>query len=110
MNAVKQEQPARAFVSGRTEQMVTFFVADQIFGLSAYTVRDVLRAQPLTRVPLAAAEVAGAINLRGHIVTAIDVRARLGVAAAAADAPHMCVVVERGGEQFCLVVDGVGDV
>ncbi|TAL00929.1 MAG: chemotaxis protein CheW [Rhodospirillaceae bacterium] len=90
--------------------MVTFFVADQIFGLSAYKVRDVLRAQPLTRVPLAAAEIAGAINLRGHIVTAIDVRARLGAPAAPADASHMCVVVERSGEQFCLVVDAVGDV
>lgn len=111
MNAIKLEQAVRpSAVSGRTEQMVTFFVADQIFGLSAHKVRDVLRAQPLTRVPLAAAEIAGAINLRGHIVTAIDVRARLGAPAAADGASHMCVVVERGGEQFCLIVDAVGDV
>lgn len=92
------------------EQFVTFVVDKQTFGISALKVRDVLLKQPLTRVPLARPQIAGAINLRGHIVTAIDVRARLGMSARAKDAPSMCVVVENAGEWFSLIVDAVGDV
>ena len=72
--------------------------------------RDVLRRQPLTRVPLAPPEIAGAINLRGHIVTAIDMRSRLGTAPRGRDETTMCVVVEGADEWFCLIVDAVGDV
>ncbi|MGE3334660.1 MAG: chemotaxis protein CheW [Rhodospirillaceae bacterium] len=93
-----------------SEQLVTFSVDGQNFGISALKVRDVLRRQPVTRVPLARAEIAGAINLRGHIVSAIDLRARLGMAARTAGCPAMCVVVEHGAESVCLVVDSVGDV
>ncbi len=92
------------------EQLVTFVIGSQLFGIPALRVRDVLRRQPLTRVPLARPEIAGAINLRGHIVTAIDVRARLSAPPREPDAPVMCVVVERGTESFCLLVDSVGDV
>jgi len=92
------------------EQLVTFVVEGQIFGIPALRVRDVLRQQPLTRVPLARPEIAGAINLRGHIVTAINVRARLGAAPREIDLPVMSVVVESGNEAFCLIVDSVGDV
>ena len=97
-------------VSGESEQLVTFNVDGQIFGIPAFKVRDVLRQQPLTKVPLARPEIAGAINLRGHIVTAINVRARLGAQAISADLQSMCVVVESGGDSFCLIVDSVGDV
>ncbi len=97
-------------VSFGAEQLVTFRIDDQTFGIPALSVRDVLRRQSLTRVPLAAPEIAGAINLRGHIVTAINVRVRLGAAPAEMDAPQMCVVVENRGEAFCLLVDSVGDV
>ena len=96
--------------SGSSEQLVTFKVDGQIFGISALRVRDVLRQQPLTKVPLASPEIEGAINLRGHIVTAISVRARLGAPPRAEGAPMMCVVVDGGGESFCLIVDSVGDV
>lgn len=92
------------------EQLVTFSVGDQSFGISALKVRDVLRQQPLTRIPLAKPEIAGAINLRGHIVPAIDVHARLGQLPTNPAERKMCVVVEMGGEQFCLIVDSVGDV
>lgn len=94
----------------RDEQLVTFVVEGQMFGIPAMKVRDVLRRQPLTRVPLAPKEVAGAINLRGHIVTAINVRARLDMLPAEPDAASMCVVIERKSEAFCLLVDSVGDV
>jgi purine-binding chemotaxis protein CheW len=89
-------------------KLVTFDVAGHSFGIAAQRVQDVLRAQPLTRIPLARAEVAGALNLRGHIVTAIDMRSRLGLAA---DKPaRMCVVVECDDELYSLNVDGVGEV
>jgi purine-binding chemotaxis protein CheW len=110
MNSVVPLKAVAAAVSGTVEQLVTFRVDDQHFGIPAMKVRDVLRQQPLTPVPLARPEIAGAMNLRGHIVTAIDLRARLGAPPAAADAPKMCVVVEKGGEPYCLVVDAVGDV
>ena len=101
------QQPGASFGG---EQLVTFRIDDQMFGIPALSVRDVLRRQSLTRVPLAAPEIAGAINLRGHIVTAVNVRMRLGAARPAVDGPQMCVVVERGNEAFCLLVDSVGDV
>jgi purine-binding chemotaxis protein CheW len=97
-------------VPDAARQLVTFLVNEQIFGLNALRVRDVLREQPLTRIPLAKPEIAGLINLRGHIVTAIDVRSRLGVPAASPGDAKMCVVVEKGVDAFCLMVDGVGDV
>lgn len=110
MNAVTPiHAPRAAAASKSTEQLVTFVVADQHFGIPALRVRDVLREQPLTRVPLAKPEIAGVMNLRGHIVPAISVRARLGAPADPA-AGSMCVVVERGPDAFCLVVDSVGDV
>jgi len=100
----------KAVGSSNGEQLVTFMIGGQLFGIPALRVRDVLRRQPLTRVPLARPEIAGAINLRGHIVTAIDVRARLGAPRREAHEPVMCVVVESGIESFCLLVDSVGDV
>ena len=94
----------------KANDFVTFKVRDQQFGLKAIEVRDVLRSPRITHIPLAAREISGVINLRGHIVTAIDVRRRLGLADRAANAPTMSIVVERNGEQFCLITDGVGDV
>lgn len=91
-------------------QYVTFVVDGQMFAIPALRVRDVLRFQVLTKVPLARPEIAGSINLRGHIVTAIDVRARLGAPARGAGENAMCVVVEAADDWFCLIVDAVGDV
>lgn len=110
MNVDNEITRDKVGVSSDTEQLVTFNVDGQIFGIPAFKVRDVLRQQPLTKVPLARPEIAGAINLRGHIVTAINVRARLGAKPLAADLQSMCVVVESGGDSFCLIVDSVGDV
>ena len=93
---------------GEEGKLVTFVVAGHSFGIAAQRVQDVLRAQPLTRIPLSRPEVAGALNLRGHIVTAIDMRRRLGLAS---DVPtRMCVVVKCGDELYSLNVDGVGEV
>jgi purine-binding chemotaxis protein CheW len=108
LSVVRQQQPLASTSEG--EQLVTFFVGGQMFGISALRVRDVLRQQPLTRIPLAPHVIAGMMNLRGHIVTALDLRARLGLEPAEPGSRTMCVVVENGGDQFCLIVDSVGDV
>lgn len=81
----------------------------QEFGIPVTEVRDVLRRQRITPVPLAPPAIAGLLNLRGRVVTAIDLRRRLGLPpGAAADAAN--VVVDLGGELYALIVDAVGDV
>ena len=90
------------------------FIHGQTFGLPVLRVRDVIASPVINAVPLAPAEVAGSLNLRGRIVTAIDMRARLGLAPRAPDAKVMCAIVELGegvqSEHYALLVDEVGDV
>jgi purine-binding chemotaxis protein CheW len=93
-----------------TREFVSMTVAKQLFGIPVLTVQDVLGEQRITRVPLALPEVAGTLNLRGRIVTAIDMRHRLGLEARPAEITGMNVVVDRGGELYSLIVDSVGEV
>jgi purine-binding chemotaxis protein CheW len=96
---------------GDNRDYVTMTIADQLFGIPVLTVQDVLGPQSITRVPLAPPEVAGSLNLRGRIVTAIDVRLRLGLPAKHGDSKRsMSVVVEHEGELYSLLVDSVGEV
>lgn len=88
---------------------VTMRIADQLFGISVVHVRDVLRQQKVTPVPLAPPEVSGSLNLRGRIVTVIDGRRRLGLPELV-EAKSTFVVVERKGELYSLMVDSVGEV
>jgi purine-binding chemotaxis protein CheW len=89
---------------------VTLTVGGQLCGIPVLSVRDILGPQAITRIPLAPPEVAGSLNLRGRIVTAIDLRRRLGVAHAASGGGAMSVVVEHQGELYSLLVDSVGEV
>jgi purine-binding chemotaxis protein CheW len=89
---------------------VTMTIAGQTFGIPVLTVRDVLAAQRITPVPLAPPEIAGSLNLRGRIVTAVDMRRRLGVTAQNPAEHGMSIVVECDGEFYSLIVDEVGDV
>jgi purine-binding chemotaxis protein CheW len=100
-----------AVADAAAELVLTLTVAGQLCGVPVLAVRDILAAQAITRVPLAPPEVAGSLNLRGRIVTAIDLRRRLGLAARpAGSAPPMSVVVELGGELYSLLSDSVGEV
>jgi len=90
--------------------LVSVRVGDQTFGAPVLSVQDVIAPVRIDRVPRAPAEVAGSLNLRGRIVTAIDMRRRLGMTPREADQPHMCVIVESAGELYALQVDDVGDV
>ena len=93
-----------------SEQLVTVLVDGQLFGVPVMLVEDVLGPQKITRIPLAPAEVDGALNLRGRIVTAIDLRTRLGLPKRAAEQDCMSVVVEHEGEPYSFLIDSVGEV
>jgi purine-binding chemotaxis protein CheW len=95
---------------GQEIEYITFHVEDQLLGIPVQEVREVLPEQPVAKVPLAPGSVAGLLNLRGQIVTAIDVRSRLGIAPRQAGLTRMNIVVGDDGELFSLLVDSVGDV
>jgi purine-binding chemotaxis protein CheW len=91
-------------------EYVTATVAGQLFGLPIARVQDVFVLDRLTRVPLATPEIAGVLNLRGRIVTAIDMRRRLGLPPRSDDKPSMAVGIELKGESYGLLIDTVGEV
>lgn len=93
-----------------TEGYVTVVTAGQLFGLRLERVRDVFVPRGLSQVPLAPPEVAGLLNLRGRIVTAIDLRRRLGLPPRADGAAPVAVGIEERGDLYGLIVDQVGDV
>lgn len=96
-----------------TQEFVTIYVADQILGVGVKEIQDVFAIQHLTPVPGAKREIAGILNLRGRIVTAIDARVKLGLPPRDDDAGFvgtMAVGVEYGGEAYGILVDRVGEV
>lgn len=93
-----------------TEGFVTVVTGGQLFGLKVLRVRDVFVPRGLSQVPLAPPEVAGLLNLRGRIVTAIDLRRRLGLPPRADGGTPVAVGIEERGELYGLIVDRVGDV
>ena len=99
-----------AIADEATQAFVILTIADQICGVPVLAVRDILSDQAITRVPLAAPEIAGSLNLRGRIVTAIDVRLLLKLPPAPAGTARMSVVAEQNGELYALLVDQVSEV
>lgn len=92
------------------QEYVTVTIGGQMFGIPVLKVHDVLGNIKLTHIPLAPPEVAGALNLRGRIVTCIDVRKRLGLQNVNEAKDQMSVVVEQNGEPYSLLIDSVGEV
>ena len=99
-----------------TDDFVTVYVGEKLFGLAIERVHDVFVPSGVTPVPLAPAEIVGLLNLRGRVVTAMSLRRRLGLPDPEAEAdgtkasPKMAIGLEQAGETFALVVDGVGEV
>jgi purine-binding chemotaxis protein CheW len=89
---------------------VTFTTAGQLFGLPIEHVQDVFTLANITRVPLAGDEIAGVLNLRGRIVTVIDLANRLQLDVSRNAAAQMVIGIERGSESFGILVDRVGEV
>jgi purine-binding chemotaxis protein CheW len=107
----KQTAQQSLLASADTREFVTLHIADQLFGVQVGDIHDVFALQQLTPVPGAGPAIAGILNLRGRIVTAIDARARLGLPPRPNGyAGMMAVGVERDGEAFGILVDAVGDV
>lgn len=97
-------------VGDNTIEYVTVTIGHQLFGLPIARVQDVFTPGRMTRVPLAPPEIAGVLNLRGRIVTAIDMRRRLDLNERNAGSEPMAVGIEIDGESYGLIVDGVGEV
>ncbi len=99
-----------------TEEFVTFRVGKQLFGVHVLKVRDILHLEKIAFIPLAPPQVAGSINLRGQIVTVVDVRVCLGLTTQSVriedneeDSP-IGVTIEKGSDLYTLLVDEIGDV
>jgi purine-binding chemotaxis protein CheW len=96
--------------TAKLSDYVTFSAAEQMFGLPIERVQDVFKPSRITRVPLAGPEIAGVLNLRGRIVTAIELRIRLGLGTREGGNGPMAIGIESRGESFGLLVDSVGEV
>ena len=93
-----------------TKQLCTFKLGGHLFGVDAQSVQEVIRYQEMTKVPMAPPAISGLINLRGQIVTAVDLRLRLGLGKLEENRKPMNVVVRSDDGAVSLLVDQIGDV
>jgi purine-binding chemotaxis protein CheW len=91
-------------------ELVTFSLEDALLGVEVGAVQEVLGGVQLTAMPLAPAAVAGLVNLRGQVLLAVDLRARMGRPARQAGEPKASVILLTDRGQICLVVDSIGEV
>jgi purine-binding chemotaxis protein CheW len=109
--SVTKEADSSVAKSAAMTEFVTFSVGDNLFGVPVLRVQDTLVPDRIAPVPLAPPEVRGSINLRGRIVSVIDMRTRLGLPESGRPkGSGMGVTVEAGSELYTLLVDNVGDV
>jgi len=107
----RDEQPTNvAAGDDHLDEYVTAMVSEQLFGLPIQRVQDVFKPERVTRVPLAPPEIAGVLNLRGRIVTLIDLRRRLGFDERDSEAERMAIGVDVRGESYGLLIDTIGEV
>jgi purine-binding chemotaxis protein CheW len=110
MSATELARPATTGAAAFDMQFATFFVGNLLFGVEVLRVQEVLRYQEMTPVPRSAEVIEGLINLRGQIVTAIDVRRRLGLKPRESSRTPMNMVVRSDDGAVSLLVDEIGDV
>ncbi len=91
-------------------QFVTMTIAGQLFGIPTEEIQDAHILESMTRIPLAPREIEGALNIRGKIVTAINLRERLSLPPRDTEGRNMSIVVEHSGELYSLLIDTIGDV
>jgi purine-binding chemotaxis protein CheW len=91
-------------------QLSTFHVGKYLFGVDVSLVQEIVRIRQMTPVPLASQEVAGLINLRGEVLTAIDLRSRLGLPPSREQQERVNVVIRLDEEPMSLLVDEIGGV
>ncbi|MDA9439983.1 chemotaxis protein CheW, partial [Bradyrhizobium sp. CCBAU 51745] len=95
---------------GAMVEYVTAMIGGQLFGLPISRVQDVFMPERVTRVPLSSREISGVLNLRGRIVTVVDMRARLGLPRDEDGKTPMAVGVDLRGESYGLLIDQIGEV
>jgi purine-binding chemotaxis protein CheW len=110
MNPVDSSKEGAEIAGTTSKQYSTFFVEGLFFGVEVLRVQEVIRYQEMTRVPLAPEVIEGLINLRGQIVTAIDMRVRLGLPCRPAGRTPLNMVVRSEDGVVSLLVDEIGDV
>jgi purine-binding chemotaxis protein CheW len=91
-------------------QLATFTLDDRLYGVGVERVQEVLRSQARTRIPLAPPAIAGLVNLRGQVLTAIDLREQLALPPRPSDEDPMLIVIRVAGEPVALLVDSIGSV
>lgn len=91
-------------------RFVTFTLDGRLYGVRVESVQEVLRGLPRTRIPLAPSTMAGLINLRGQVLSALDLREQLGLPPRDEEADQMLVVIRVAGESIALLVDSIGAV
>ena len=96
--------------SSHQTQLLTFALDDQLFGIPVNCIRDIFKTKSITSVPLTPPEIAGVVNLRGHIVTAINLRHTLGLPEAKARDINMNIAVDISEEMYSFIVDTVSEV
>jgi purine-binding chemotaxis protein CheW len=100
-----------AVLAGEDEQSYfTVFVGGEIFGLPVENTHTIFRISSVTPVPLSTSDIAGLVNLRGKIVTAVSLRRRLRMPMDGLIKDALAIGIEHKGENFALIVDEVGDV
>lgn len=93
-----------------SQDFVTFTIAEQLFGIPVLKVQDILATHRIAPIPMAPPEISGSLNLRGRIVTVINVRRRLELPPSESGNDDMSVVVELGQDLYSLTVDAIGEV
>ena len=106
----RHSRDATAADDGGEQGFVTLTLAGQLCGVPVLAVREVITNSKIVRVPLAPAEIAGNINLRGRIVTAVDTRCRLGLQPAPDATESVALVAEADGALYALLIDQVQEV
>jgi len=98
-------------ISRGEQEFVSVYIGGHMFGMAVSDIHDVFTPQGITPVPRSHCDIAGVLNLRGRIVTAIDARSRMGLPPREeSDPPVKAVGIEKGGESYGLLIDRVGDV
>jgi len=112
MSTVRPNVPMPAMENNNRalSEYVTAVIGGQLCGLPIQQVQDVFTPERVTRVPLAPPEIAGVLNLRGRIVTLIDLRHKLGLDGGKQQGPGMAIGIELRGESYGLLVDSIGEV
>lgn len=108
--ALKNKQQLNAIQQDDHVQYVTFVVQNQLFGIPALLIEEIIGMLPLTKIPLAPKEIEGALNLRGRVVTALNIRTLLGLSDRQQNDKFMNIVIADKNDLYCIVVDKVDEV